>query len=151
MTDALQAKREAVCNREDFQEKAYEVRSAEDILSLLHKNGVDLDEDDIDYCMELAENQMKENGYMTEEGELSEEMLEIVAGGGIVDGIVGIVFGGGCIGMGAAYIGAAKAGIAGYTACMALGGFCCAVGAAFVVAGAIGIGYAIYKKRKSKK
>ena len=150
MTETLQLRLENVFAREDFQKEAQSVRSIDELLSLLSRNGIDLSEEDIDYCMRQAENAMMKNGYMTDDGELSEEMLEIVAGGGAGGSILGMVFGGAIVYMGTAGF-IAKAGIAGYTACMAIGGACCVVGGAFIVAGAIGLGVAIYKSRQKKK
>lgn len=151
MTKALQANLERVFAREDFQREVSSAHTMEDVFDLLHKNGIDLSDDDIDYCMDQAETVMKENGYLTEDGELSEEMLEIVSGGGLGNSIGYLLLGGAIVWGGAKYIAAGKAGIAGYTACMAIGGPVCVLGGALIVAGAIGIGIAIYNKKKKKR
>lgn len=99
------------------------------------------------YCVESAEMVMKERGLMTEDGELSEEMLEAVAGGGaFLDSMAGIIGGGIWIGLGIAYKTCGAAAI-----CATIGTGCCVIGGVLVLAGvAIGAA-AIYKKYKKKK
>lgn len=96
----IQAKISALMEQEAFVEAFKQVEDAQDVVDLFGKHGVEVP-------LEIAEELFQP--VEEEEGELSEEALEDVAGGGKVGKFVGKVLGYGA-GYGAGYLGGRLAG-----------------------------------------
>lgn len=82
MTDMeMTAKLEALLSDEEFSEKALQATSIEEIAKLLQDNGIDATAEELQKCGEEAVEILKKDGYLLEDGELSEKMLDMVSGG----------------------------------------------------------------------
>lgn len=80
---------EAVCKRIDelFEDEMFcneieKATSKEEIHQVLVENGVEIEFDDFVEGIEGGKQALKDNGYINNNGELSEELLQMVSGGG---------------------------------------------------------------------
>ena len=100
MNAATNARLDELMNDESFCVKMAEAATLEDVLGILHTEGVDMAMEELHSYMEEARNLLTEKGYLVD-GELSEEALELVVGGrnwkmiigGVIVGVVSGYFG----------------------------------------------------------
>lgn len=151
MTDTMAVRINTLFADDTFFNRANSVTTSEELLDVLAENGVEMTNEDIEYCVATAADAMIKNGYMTEDFELTEEALELVAGG--KSGIGAIVSGGALVYGGMALKGFASsaflaggynAAAYGYVAAVASG--LTVVGAALIVAGAACLTFKLLKK-----
>lgn len=82
MNEQNAKKIEALINEEDFLEELKKITSIDDLLKLFADNGVEMTSEEIEMIQKKGEVVMKEKGLVDENGELTEEMLNLVSGGG---------------------------------------------------------------------
>lgn len=83
MVDELNAKKmEELLQEDEFSDKVVEANSLEEVQALFSQKGVDVSIDDLREGIDKVRSVMVEKGLMSKDGELSEEMLELVSGGG---------------------------------------------------------------------
>ena len=138
MTETMTLKLNQLLDDAQFNQEVSTAETWEDMQDVLHKNGVDLSEDDIAYCIQNAEIAMKETGFLTEDGELTEQSLELVSGG---KGGGFVVFGGVWVALGIAYKVLGTAAI-----CATIGSGCIVIGAVLIVGGLACMGVSWLKK-----
>ena len=63
-------------------DKLSEATSVDEAFKLIEETGVEFTKEDLDYCSSVASKFMKENNLLTDNGELTVEMLDMVSGGG---------------------------------------------------------------------
>ena len=73
---------EALLNNEAFQDQVAEVSSKDELMELFRDNGIEISEEEFDALGQKGISILKETGHMSDDGELSAEMLDMVAGGG---------------------------------------------------------------------
>lgn len=94
---------------EEFAQKILAAGSCENAYKLFVENGVDASYEDFAAHIEESRKVMVEKGLISEDGELSVEMLEAVSGGGKGASVflwvcAGVAFGVGCAGLGAIFV-----------------------------------------------
>ena len=77
----MAARLEALLMDEEFSSTLLEATSIREITELLRSNGIEATEEELQACGEQAISILKRDGYISEDGELTEKMLEQVAGG----------------------------------------------------------------------
>ena len=84
----------ALLQQEEFCEKIIHADSTSQICEILHAEGVDVSIAEIEQAVADGEKFLAEKGYVNE-GELSEEMLDMVAGGArnYRDFVIGVIVG----------------------------------------------------------
>lgn len=82
-TSEMAAKLESLLMDEEFSATILKATSIKEIVEILRSNGIEATEEELQECGEQAMAILKKDGYLSEDGELTEEMLENVAGGGI--------------------------------------------------------------------
>ncbi|MBQ8398728.1 MAG: hypothetical protein IJX08_02040 [Clostridia bacterium] len=102
-------KMEELLTNEDFAAKIEEAGSYENAHKLFVENGVDVSYEEFSSFIRQSGDAMKAHGYVSEDGELSAELLELVSGGGI-GGKVAAIFT--WVGAGVAYSVCPPAGVA---------------------------------------
>ncbi len=80
MNATANARLDELMSDESFFEKVKNANTLEDVLGILHTEGVDMEMEELHDYMEEARNLLTEKGYLID-GELSEEALDLVAGG----------------------------------------------------------------------
>lgn len=138
MTDTLALKLNALWENPAFHSAAAETETKEDFQDLLRRYDVVLSDEDMEYCIRNAAVAMKETGFLTEDGELTEQSLELVSGG---KGGALVAFGGVWVALGVAYKVLGTAAI-----CATIGGGCIAIGALLIVGGLACMGVSWLKK-----
>lgn len=82
MTAEMQKKLQVLLeNDEEFGKKVISATSISEEVSLLKEYGIDISEDELQQYGDMALKILKDDGYISEDGELSEKMLESVSGG----------------------------------------------------------------------
>ena len=81
MTQEMQAKLRELLQDEDFSNKVIMATSYEEEVAILKEYGIEISEEELRSYGEEGMAHLKEEGYISEDGELSPEMLEQVAGG----------------------------------------------------------------------
>lgn len=79
----MAAKLESLLMDEEFSATILKATTIKEIVDILRENDIEVTEDDLQACGEQAMAILKKDGYISEDGELSEQVLESVAGGGI--------------------------------------------------------------------
>lgn len=77
------AKLESLLMDEEFSSAILKATSIKEIVGILHNNGIEATEAELQSCGEQAMAILKKDGYISEDGELSLELLDNVAGGKI--------------------------------------------------------------------
>lgn len=106
MNETMIKKMEELLKNEEFAQKIKDAGSYENMHKLFVENGVDVTREDFMAYIEDCRKTMVEKGLMSEDGELSVELLEAISGGGPflnrLGGLtLGIVGGGAAILLGA--------------------------------------------------
>ena len=100
MTNEMTTKiRELMSDEEFFETVMNDNLSAEELHELLKEHDVEISAEELVELSKQGVNQIVEAGYITEDGELSEDALEAVAGGGKKAGKTMIVAGAGAMGV----------------------------------------------------
>ena len=79
----MAAKLESLLMDEEFSSTILKATSIKEIVGILHNNGIEATEEELQSCGEQAMAILKKDGYISEDGELSLELLDNVAGGKI--------------------------------------------------------------------
>lgn len=82
MNELTVKKMEALLNDEAFRAQFQNIDSREEIIRLFQDNGIEVTEEDFNAMAEQGIALLGEKGLISEDGELSPEMLEMVSGGG---------------------------------------------------------------------
>ena len=81
MNETMIKKMEELLKNEEFAQKIKDAGSYENMHKLFVENGVDVTREDFMAYIEDCRKTMVEKGLMSEDGELSAELLEVVSGG----------------------------------------------------------------------
>ena len=85
MTENLEmgTKLEMLLMEEEFSAKILQACSLTEIVGILRDHGIEATEEALQACGDQGMDILKKDGYLSEDGELSEQMLDAVAGGKI--------------------------------------------------------------------
>lgn len=81
MTNEMKQKLQELLQDEEFSKKVIMATSIPEEVKLLKENGIDVSERELQACGDEAMAILLQDGYISEDGELSEEVLEQVSGG----------------------------------------------------------------------
>ena len=81
MTKETNEKLGALMQDVKFAEAVSNAKDVDEVAALLKENGVDMTADDVRECMDEGRQFLNDQGLMSENGELTEKGLEMVAGG----------------------------------------------------------------------
>lgn len=68
---------------EEFYEKVIKATSLAEEVKILHENGINITEEELQKCGELGVDMLKKEGFISEDGEVNVDVLDRVAGGKI--------------------------------------------------------------------
>lgn len=79
----MAAKLEMLLMEEEFNARVLQACSLAEIVGILREHGVETTVEELQACGDQGMDILKQDGYISEDGELSEKMLDAVAGGKI--------------------------------------------------------------------